>query len=165
MNEDQIGLAGYRDDYALPKQKQLKKKFGSSFQFQRFQDPQAIKEAFSLVRSTKSFKWFKDKDRKGLYCVTPLEGNFLLVESRQLCVDCTTDDVLRVYLSGDLQAKWNARNLLECYFTKLKKNDKDEEQNSEIRLRENRQDDQRQPQHESSKYSSKYYYRQDLLLK
>lgn len=76
--EDQIGLAGYRDDYALPKQKQLKKKFGSSFQFQRFQDPQAIKEAFSLVRSTKSFKWFKDKDRKGLYCVTPLEGNFLL---------------------------------------------------------------------------------------
>ena len=87
------------------------------------------------------------------------------VESRQLCVDCTTDDVLRVYLSGDLQAKWNARNLLECYFTKLKKNDKDEEQNSEIRLRENRQDNQRQPQHESSKYSSKYYYRQDLLLK
>jgi len=124
VTEDQIGLAGYKSDYALPaQQKQIKKGSGQCFSFQRFQSPAAILSAFNSVRSSSSsFKWFERKDRKGYFSSTKLGGDWVLAESKQVAVDCTTEEVLRVYLSGELQAKWNAKNLLECYFTKLRKN-------------------------------------------
>jgi len=122
VTEDQIGLAGYKSDYASPaQQRQIKKGSGQCFSFQRFQSPAAILSAFNSVRSSSSsFKWFERKDRKGYFSSTKLGGDWVLAESKQVAVDCTTEEVLRVYLSGELQAKWNAKNLLECYFTKLR---------------------------------------------
>jgi len=132
VTEDQIGLAGYKSDYASPaQQRQIKRGSGQCFSFQRFQSPTAILSAFNSVRSSSSsFKWFERKDRKGYFSSTKLGGDWVLAESKQVAVDCTTEEVLRVYLSGELQAKYNSKNLLECNFTKLRKNINDKPCNS-----------------------------------
>ena len=86
VTEDQIGLAGYKSDYALPaQQKQIKKGSGQCFSFQRFQSPAAILSAFNSVRSSSSsFKWFERKDRKGYFSSTKLGGDWVLAESKQV---------------------------------------------------------------------------------
>jgi hypothetical protein len=45
-----------------------------------------------------------------------LGGDWVLAESEQVCPDCTTEDVLKAYLDGDLQQKWNSKEVLECNF-------------------------------------------------
>jgi hypothetical protein len=45
---------------------------------------------------------------------TKLGGDWVLAESEQVAVQCTTDDVLRAYLSGDLQQRWNMKEVLQC---------------------------------------------------
>ena len=127
ITEDPIGLTGYKTDYnTLIPQEEIKYGFGHSFIFQRFQSPASIRKALESVRSASSFKWVEGKDgRKGHVSSTKLGGDYVLAESEQIAVDCTTEDVLRAYLSGELQARWNAKNLLECYFTKCKKNSND----------------------------------------
>lgn len=46
-----------------------------------------------------------------------LYGDWVLAESEQVCKHCSTEDVLKAYLNGDLQTKWNAKEVLECRFT------------------------------------------------
>jgi hypothetical protein len=126
--KEPIGLAGYQGDYArgndmLVPQEELKYDVGESFSFQRFQSPISIRKALQSVRSASSFKWFEGKDgRRGHVSSTKLGGDYVLAESEQIAVDCRTEDVLRVYLSGELQALWNSKNCLECHITKFKKN-------------------------------------------
>lgn len=126
--EEPIGLAGYRRDYAgwndtIAPQEELKYGFGESFTFQRFQSSASIRKALRSVRSASSFKWFEGKDgRKGYISSTKLGGDYVLAESEQIAVDCKSEDVLRVYLSGELQARWNSKDCLACHFTKCKKN-------------------------------------------
>ena len=63
------------------------------------------------------FKWYQGKDgRKGYVSITKLFGDWVLTESRQVAVKCSTKDVLRAYLSGDLQQQWNSKEELECHF-------------------------------------------------
>jgi hypothetical protein len=127
ITEEPIGLAGYQSGYAgrndtLVLQKELKYGAGQSFAFQRFQSPKSIRKALQSVRSASSFKWFEGKDgRKGHTSCTKLGGDYVLAESEQIAVDCKTEDVLRVYLTGELQARWSAGNCLECHITKFKK--------------------------------------------
>lgn len=125
--EEPIGLAGYRDDYAdgnstLPSQEELKYGFGGSFFFQRFQSPASVRKSLQSVRSKSSFKWFEGKDgRKGYVSSTKLGGDYVLAESEQIAVDCKAEDVLRVYLSGELQTRWNTKNCNACIIKKIKK--------------------------------------------
>ena len=171
VTADRIGLAGYRSDYADrdgAQQEQIKKGFGQSFSFLRFQSPAAIRKAFDSVRSSSSFKWFEGKDRKGYFSSTKLGGDWVLAESKQVAVDCTTEEVLRVYLSGELQAKWNEKNLLECCFTKLNNVGISHNDDLWTRSNENSDDDKRQSQHRldgAGAIGDSYFYRQDLLLK
>jgi hypothetical protein len=190
VTEDKIGLAGYRSEYADrdgAQQEQIKKGYGQSFSFLRFQSPAAIRKALDSVRSSSSFKWFEGVDRKGYFSSTKLGGDWVLAESKQVAVDCTTEEVLRVYLSGELQAKWNEKNILECCFTKLQKNNNDGSDNSTrnvnnnnsniglshkvdlwTRSKGNSNDDKNQSQHRldgAGAIGDSYYYRQDLLLK
>ena len=125
--EGPVGLAGYRDDYAdgnstLPLQQELKHGFGQAFVFQRFQSPASIRKALQSVRSASSFKWYEGKDgRKGYVSSTKLGGDYVLAESEQIAVDCKAEHVLRVYLSGELQTRWNTNNCEACIVTKMKK--------------------------------------------
>mmetsp|Transcript_11233 Transcript_11233/g.26470 ORF Transcript_11233/g.26470 Transcript_11233/m.26470 type:complete len:479 (+) Transcript_11233:201-1637(+) len=124
-DQDDIGLSGYQSDFNDDngqRQQQLQYGCGESFVFSRFQSPACIRRAFDAVRSQKSFQWYEGKDgRKGYVSSTKLGGNYVLAESKQVAVDCSTEDVLRAYLSGKLQAKWSAKNLMATYFTKCKK--------------------------------------------
>lgn len=127
ITEEPIGLAGYQRDYVgvnetLLPQHELKYGFGQSFTFQRFQSPLSIRKALRSVRSSSSFKWFEGKDgRKGYISSTKLGGDYVLAESEQIAFDCRTDDVLRAYLSGKLQSRWNAKDCIECHIMKFKK--------------------------------------------
>jgi hypothetical protein len=187
ITEDPIGLTGYKTDYnTLIPQEEIKYGFGHSFIFQRFQSPASIRKALVSVRSASSFKWVEGKDgRKGHVSSTKLGGDYVLAESEQIAVDCTTEDVLRVYLSGELQARWNAKNILECYFTKCKKtkNDSsllDDNHRLPIKPRGRKLWDRRSNDYTDEKKrqlvqqqetdnevvgDNSYFYRQDLLLK
>jgi len=127
VTDEPIGLAGYRSDYAegnntLLSREDLKSGLSQSFVFRRFQSPASIRMVLQSIRSASSFKWFEDKDgRKGYVSSTKLGGDYVLAESEQIAIDCTTEDVLRVYLSGELQARWNTKNCDDCQITKFKK--------------------------------------------
>jgi hypothetical protein len=47
---------------------------------------------------------------------TKLGGDWVLAESEQIAPDCTTDDVVKAYLTGALQEQWNKKEVLECRF-------------------------------------------------
>jgi hypothetical protein len=129
-----IAIASHRDNYDdddKNKQQQQEQepqgelRFGKAadFHFQRFRSPSAIQNALTASRgySSSSFKPFQGKDgRKGKVSNTKLGGDWVLAESKQVAVSCTTKDVLRAYLSGDLQQRWNAKQVLECQITKRK---------------------------------------------
>ncbi len=127
VTDEPIGLAGYRSDYAegnntLVSREDLKNGLSQSSVFQRFQSPASIRKILQSIRSGSSFKWFEDKEgRKGYFSSTKLGGDYVLAESEQIAIDCTTEDVLRVYLSGELQARWNTKNCDDCQITKFKK--------------------------------------------
>lgn len=161
-----LGLAGYQAEYADGEsaQKTIKYGEGESFVLLRFQSPECIRKAFDSVRNSKSsFKWFEGKNgQKGYFSSTKLGGNYVLAESEQLAVDCTTEEVLRAYLSGDLQTEWNTKDLEWCHFTKCKKDKKADEKEANRILRSktttNDSDD------ESEHDDNDYYYQQDLCL-
>ena len=109
-----IAVARYRRDYEksrLPKK--LCKKDPSMFSFGRFQSPDAVQRA--LLQLSK-FHYYHDKKdgRHGYVSTTKLSGDWVLAQSKQLAVDCTTQEVIRTYLSGRLQTQWNAASVLEC---------------------------------------------------
>ncbi len=182
---DPIGLAGYRNDYAegnntILSREFLKHSLGQSSVFQRFQSPASIRKALQSIRSASSFKWFEDKDcRKGYVSSTKLGGDYVLAESEQIAIDCTTEDVLRVYLSGELQARWNTKNCLECHITKFKRNNhpsylRDERKPRRLNLWSGRTNNHTEEREQIQKHEGnmdpidrkdRYFYLQDLFLK
>ena len=176
---ESIGIAGYRSDYAgeddtLVPQEDLKYGQGQSFNFQRFQSSASIRKALRLVRTSSSFKWFEGKDgRKGYISSTKLGGDYVLAESEQIAVNCSTEDVLRAYLSEKLQTKWNSKNCLECHITKFKKNNNHPAKFFNYRARSQKNRDTVDENFQTKKlksrnhqaHSDRYFYLQDLLLK
>lgn len=128
VNVHDIAVASYRDKYdddddENNQHKELLYGKAADFNFQRYQSPAAIKKALTASRGkeSSSFKRFQGKDgRVGHVSNTKLGGDWVLAESQQVAVSCTTEDVLRAYLSGDLQQRWNAKEVLECRITKRK---------------------------------------------
>jgi hypothetical protein len=120
----------------------------ASFCFGRFQSPHAVKRALdkltgrSTATAASSFKFFQGKDgRKGNVSSTKLGGDWVLAESEQIAVYCTTEEVLEAYLSGDLQKRWNTDTVLDCKITKRHRRKGGEQQHKEA------------------------YYQQDLVLR
>jgi hypothetical protein len=115
MKSNDIAIASFRDTYNNENnQEELQYGKAADFQFQQFQSPATIKKALSASRGS-PFKLYQGKDgRKGHISNTKLGGDWVLAESEQVAVKCTTEDVLRAYLSGDLQQRWNAKQVLEC---------------------------------------------------
>jgi hypothetical protein len=89
-----------------------------AFDFGRSQSPQAINEALSRVRR-RAFKRFQGKDgRHGMVTSTKLGGDWVLAESVQTAVQCSAEEVLSAYLSGQLQKSWNPTQVLDCTITR-----------------------------------------------
>jgi hypothetical protein len=98
----------YRRNYAREVLKKLKYGEAGTFNFGRFQSPNAVDKAMSGCRSSKSFKYHHAKDgREGYYCSTRLDGDWVLAESKQVAMDCVPAEVLAAYLDGTNQKKWN----------------------------------------------------------
>lgn len=98
----------YRRNYAREMLKKLKYGEAGTFNFGRFQSPNAVDKAMSGCRSSKSFKHHHAKDgREGYYCSTRLGGDWVLAESKQVAKDCVPAEVLAAYLDGTNQKKWN----------------------------------------------------------
>ena len=174
--QEMFGLSGYRSEYAdKNEQGEMKYGNGESFVISRFQSPACIRKAFDSVRrSASSFKWFESKDgrRQGFTSSTKLGGDYVLAEAEQLAINCTTEDVLRVYLSGELQARWNSENLMECHFTKCKKKNSSSSSSSTSGIfgsgerKKGRQILQRNKKGDHDIMDDEaYFYRQDLLLR
>jgi hypothetical protein len=168
-----LGLSGYRSQYADEKEQgEMEYGNGESFVISRFQSPACIRKAFDSVRrSASSFKWFESKDgrRKGYTSSTKLGGDYVLAEAEQLAINCTTEDVLRVYLSGELQARWNSENIMECHFTKCKQKNSSSSTSGIFGSGERKKDRQilqrtKKGDHDNMDDEA-YFYRQDLLLR
>ncbi len=138
---NEIGITCHKNEYADPAcQEILSYDNAQDFIFQRFQSPHSIREALThchekrkgrkltKIRSSgskqftsdrkKSFKWFEGKDgRKGFVSATKLGGDWVLAESEQVAVQARTEEVLKAYLTGGLQEKWNSKEVLKCTFT------------------------------------------------
>jgi hypothetical protein len=73
-------------------------------------------------------------DGRDYYCGG---GDWVLAQSQQVAPDCTTQEVLRAYLSGDLQTQWNAKQVLRTKFTKyyLTTQEEQEQEKDDILLR------------------------------
>uniref|UniRef100_A0A7S3V7P9 Uncharacterized protein n=1 Tax=Chaetoceros debilis TaxID=122233 RepID=A0A7S3V7P9_9STRA len=113
-----IGISGYRETFDNgDKQQILTHDNASTFSFQRFQSSKSIRKAI-LPSSPPSFKSFQGKDgRKGCVSSTKLGGDWVLAQSKQVAVDATTEEVLKAYLTGELQERWNTKEVLECTIT------------------------------------------------
>eukprot|EP00980_Cylindrotheca_fusiformis_P003360 scaffold747_cov120-Cylindrotheca_fusiformis.AAC.16 len=131
-----LALTSSRDDYASPEsQPPLDVGDVDNFRFERFQSPKSIQRALQSVRRKSPFKWFEGKDgRKGFVSSTKLAGDWVLAESQQVATDCTTHEVLQAYLSGDLQQKWNKKEVLFCRFRQKKFEDEDSISENKSRL-------------------------------
>ena len=104
----------HRRNYALESLKKLKYGSADTFNFGRFQSPDAVDKAMSDCRSSKSFKHHSSKDGKdGYYCSTRLGGDWVLAESKQVAKDCVPAEVLAAYLDGRNQKKWNEDKVLD----------------------------------------------------
>jgi len=114
---NEIGISGHKEQYDdAQTQQNLEQSNPSTFRFQRFQSPSSVQDALNLNKKS-PFKWFKGKDgRKGFVSCTRLGGDWVLAESKQVARKCTTDEVLRAYLSGSLQNIWNCKEVLDCKF-------------------------------------------------
>lgn len=113
-NDAGITSNQHRRDYAKESLKKLKYGSADTFNFGRFQSPNAIDKAMSDCRSAKSFKHHSSKDGKeGYYCSTRLGGDWVLAESKQVAKDCVPAEVLAAYLDGKNQKKWNEDKVLD----------------------------------------------------
>mmetsp|Transcript_25410 Transcript_25410/g.36267 ORF Transcript_25410/g.36267 Transcript_25410/m.36267 type:complete len:283 (-) Transcript_25410:2-850(-) len=113
-NDAGITSNQHRRNYAQESLKRLKYGSADTFNFGRFQSPNAIDKAMSDCRSAKSFKHHSSKDGKeGYYCSTRLCGDWVLAESKQVAKDCVPAEVLAAYLDGKNQKKWNEDKVLD----------------------------------------------------
>ena len=118
LKSNEIAIASHRHhfDHSVVQQPLIHDN-AQSFKFQRYQSSKTIKHAFDNCRNPSCFKWFQGKDgRKGYVSSTKLGGDWVLAESEQIAVDCTTKDVLKAYLTGSLQQEWNKDQVLNCQF-------------------------------------------------
>lgn len=116
-SSSKLAVASYRHHYNdNVHQNRLEYGNASQFHFKRFQSPAKIKKSLETCRGS-PFKWFHGKDgRRGFVSSTKLGGDWVLAESEQIAPDCTTDDVVKAYLTGALQEQWNRKEVLECRF-------------------------------------------------
>lgn len=116
MFSNDVAIASQRNDYdSAHHQRDLRQP--TDFTFERFQSPTTIQKALQTVTRKSPFQLHKGKDgRIGYFSCTKLDGDWVLAESRQEAVKCTTREVLQAYLSGDLQQKWNSKEVLKCTF-------------------------------------------------
>ena len=142
-----------------------------NFLFERYQSPISIQEALETIRGgnvKKKFKYYKGKDgRKGYVSTTKIgKSDWVLAESQQIAINCTTKDVLKAYLSGELQAKWNSDKLINCTFTKLplSKSSSDDEDNGSCSADGDETDDSGIGDPDNDGDHGRYYYQQDLVL-
>lgn len=139
LKGNEIAIASHRHHFDKSvHQEALEYGNAAKFRFRRFQSPSAIKGALSACRNS-PLKWFQGKDgRKGYVSSTKLGGDWVLAESEQTAPECTSEEVLRAYLTGELQERWNEKEVLEC----------------KINVKKGK----RGPRHET-------HYQQDLVLK
>ncbi len=110
----------HRRNYAHESLKKLKYGSADTFNFGRFQSPDAVDRAMSDCRSSKSFKHHSSKEGKdGYYCSTRLGGDWVLAESKQIAKDCMPAEVLAAYLDGRNQKKWNEDKVLDIKISKI----------------------------------------------
>lgn len=118
-NDDQsFGIATYRNHYD-DKEIQENLVYGKAheFDFQRYQSPNSIQNALRLNGENSKLQYFRGKDgRRGFVSSKKLGGDWVLAQSQQVAVQTCTKEVLKAYLSGDLQQKWNTNEVLECDF-------------------------------------------------
>ena len=120
MMTDEVAITGYRDKYDHSRRQQdLVHDKAHEFSFERFQSPSTIQKALKNTKRKSPFKRHHGKDgRKGHVSNTKLVGDWVLAESKQVAVQCTTKEVLQAYLTGDLQQQWNDKEVMECSFKK-----------------------------------------------
>ena len=115
--EESIGIASYRESYdnTVPQQLLIHDN-PEEFDFKRFQSPKSIKNALRLVQdSSNKGHYFRGKDgRHGYVSSRKLAGDWVIARSEQLAVKTTAREVLKAYLTGDLQEKWNKKEVLKC---------------------------------------------------
>lgn len=118
-----VGIAKYRSDYDNSTiQPNLIHNEAHSFSFKRFQSPQSIRRALSdhehdLERPS-SFQYYHSKvdGREGYISCIKLGNDYILAQSEQIAKQTQARDVLDVYLNGELQQKWNHKEVLNCKF-------------------------------------------------
>jgi len=118
LKVNEIAIADHRHHFdRSAHQEELEYGNADRFRFGRFQSPASIKNVLSSIRNA-PLKWFHGKDgRKGYVSSTKLGGDWVLAESEQIAPDCNCEEVLRAYLTGDLQEIWNKKEILECRFS------------------------------------------------
>lgn len=123
LKVDGIAIADHRHHFdRSAHQEELEYGNADRFRFRRFQSPASIKDALASSRNA-PLKWFHGKDgRKGYVSSTKLGGDWVLAESEQIAPDCSCEEVLRAYLTGELQEIWNQKEILECKFRLRKGN-------------------------------------------
>jgi hypothetical protein len=117
-----LAIASHRREYEekmplkrLQKQQHGDDHDGGSFSFGRSQSPGAVKRALQGYSGRSPLTFFQGKDgRQGNVSTTKLGGDWVLAESEQIAVNCTTEEVLLAYLSGNLQRRWNKDTVLDC---------------------------------------------------
>ena len=163
------------------------------FLFGRFQSPHAVQKtledgyrrrwrrrrrperrtASSKISSTK-FTYFQGKDgRHGNVSSTKLGGDWVLAESQQLAVNCTTEEVLLAYLSGQLQKRWNQDTVLDCTITECNNNDNKNNNGSKDTILpltsgafwRGKQPKQQQKGQQHQQRQDEAFYQQDLVLR
>lgn len=146
----------------------------------------------SQSKQTQSIQWhpFQGPDgRHGNVSTTKLGGDWVLAQSEQVAINCTAEEVLLAYLSGQLQQRWNQETVLDCTITRM---DSSTKNSNNSNINNNKADGDRplrpvspiprrgripwkrgaegvQPKQPAEQphtsTSSSSYYRQDLVLK
>jgi hypothetical protein len=172
---NEVSVTSHRSEYDQGnRQPDLIKDKTQDFRFERFQSPTTIKKALQNDIHKSPFKWHQEKDgRRGFVSCTKLCGDWVLAESQQVAVNCTTKEVLNVYLSGDLQERWNGKEVLSCRFRKMYGDSDEEERNNnrdcdrptKIRLLTRKAFNGSDDISKKDKVITGSYYLQDLVLR
>ena len=113
-----LAIATHRRSYD-PAADRLQPGEAAAFRFARYQSPADMQAAFTQVRAASAFRYHVGNDgRKGHVCSTKLGGDWVLAESVQVAPSCTCEQVLRAYLDGALQKRWNADKVAAVRFTR-----------------------------------------------
>jgi hypothetical protein len=111
-----IGITSYRNSYDDKSiQQKLTQGKEDEFFFQRYQSPRSIQNA---LKTKTHLKYHHGKDgRKGYVSTRKLTGDWVLAQSEQVAVQTSTKEVLKAYLNGELQEKWNRKEVIKCHFS------------------------------------------------